>query len=616
MATPAYTTDLADWIADSDTTSWSELTGMISGGGPDESDTESALQGINTVSQATNTTNLFSMCRILGTPVTINTGDVFLVWHGHGVATSLLTYANGGLRLVNADSTSDWKAWAVGGNDVPPFPYGKWVNTPIDTTITSEYSNGTPPSGLSITGIGSAGQLSANVAKGQPHICDMIRYGRAEARMNGGEAADYATFAGFATVNDYNDVTNGYNRWGLIQAVSGGYLWKGLMILGYTTVVDFRDSNKTIFIQDCRKVYDGFNKIEIRQSGSRVDWTNITFNNVSPSTNASAGAFEMVDNADVNIDSCSFIDMSTFIFLSNATINNSLFLRSDQITHGGAVFSGCVFNSYEGTAGTAYLTYNIAADPNGEMDNCSFIKGTASTHAIEFGTSTPTTITLTGIDFSGYNASHEQNDSTLRFLHTSGTITVNLVGCTGNISYKKEVGATINLVINPVALTITMKRSDTKAAIQDVAVTVWAGATGNLPYQDSVTIVQSGGTATVTHTAHGLATGDKVEIKGANENNYNRIKTITVTGADAYTYPIDSGTSSPATGTITSTAIIINALTNVSGQVSDTRSYTADQSYTGKGQKGTSEPVFVDAPVDGTIDKDAGGAVTVFMISD
>src|SRR3989338_3376771 len=123
MAVPAYTNDLVDWIADSDITAWGELVNAASGGVPDEADTESALQDTNSTSQSQNTTALCSMCRILGASVTLATNDVFLVWHGHGIATSLLSYASGGLRLALATTLADWKAWAVGGNDVPPFPY-------------------------------------------------------------------------------------------------------------------------------------------------------------------------------------------------------------------------------------------------------------------------------------------------------------------------------------------------------------------------------------------------------------------------------------------------------------------------------------------------------------
>src|SRR3989344_3701011 len=224
MAAPSYTTDLTDWIADTDTTAWGELVGAIAGGAPDEVDTESALQGTNSTSQSQNTTALCSMCSILAASVTLATNDVFLVWHGHGVATSLLSYASGGLRLAVATTLTDWKAWAVGGNDVSPFPYAKWVNNPVDPTITGEYTNGTPPAASTFFGVGSMAQLGAAIAKGQPHVVDIIRYGRAQARFTGGETANYGTFAGFAALNDAQTA-----RWGLIQATTGGYLWKGLM---------------------------------------------------------------------------------------------------------------------------------------------------------------------------------------------------------------------------------------------------------------------------------------------------------------------------------------------------------------------------------------------------
>src|SRR3989339_572295 len=173
MAAPSYTTDLIDWIADSDITAWTELTGATSGGAPDEQDTESALQGVNSCSQTNSVSGLYSMCRILTSPVTLSTGQVFLVWHGHGVATALESYTNGGLKLAVASAAANWKAWAVGGNDVPPFPYAKWVNNPIDPTLSYEYSNGTPPTGATdIYGVGSMCALTATIAKGQPHIVD------------------------------------------------------------------------------------------------------------------------------------------------------------------------------------------------------------------------------------------------------------------------------------------------------------------------------------------------------------------------------------------------------------------------------------------------------------
>lgn len=64
-------------------------------------------------------------------------------------------------------------------------------------------------------------------------------------------------------------------------------------------------------------------------------------------------------------------------------------------------------------------------------------------------------------------------------------------------------------------------------------------------------ITRSSTTASVTTTtAHGYTTGDKVNIRGAVETQYNGDKTITVTGANTFTYTVAGSPSTPATGTI------------------------------------------------------------------
>ena len=69
---------------------------------------------------------------------------------------------------------------------------------------------------------------------------------------------------------------------------------------------------------------------------------------------------------------------------------------------------------------------------------------------------------------------------------------------------------------------------------------------------DTVTIARIGGTATVTHTAHGFGTGQRVLISGANQGAYNGVQSITVTAANTYTYSVTGSPATPATGTITS----------------------------------------------------------------
>lgn len=70
---------------------------------------------------------------------------------------------------------------------------------------------------------------------------------------------------------------------------------------------------------------------------------------------------------------------------------------------------------------------------------------------------------------------------------------------------------------------------------------------------DTVTITRSGSTATVSHTGHGFATGQRVLIAGATQGAYNGVHQITVTGANSYTYAVSGSPATPATGTITAT---------------------------------------------------------------
>src|SRR3989344_3092541 len=608
MAAPSYTTDLVDWIAHADTAAWGELTGAIAGGAPDEVDTESALQGTNAVSQATNTTSLFSMCRILAGSVTLATNNVFLVWHGHGVATSLLSYASGGLRIAVATTLADWKAWAVGGNDVPPFPYGKWVNNPVDPTIAGEYTNGTPPAALTFFGVGSMGQLGAAIAKGQPHVVDIIRYGRAEARINGGETDNFAVFSGFAAANDATST-----RWGLIQATDGGYLWKGLMTLGYTSAVDFRDSNKTIFIQDTRKVYSSFNKVEIRQASSRVDWTGITFTCLSPSTTASKGALEMIDAADVNIESCNFIDMDTFIFLSTATINGSVFRRTGQITTGGATLTGCAID--RNTASSAVLASSPA---NAALISATDFTSDGTGHGLEI-TGTTADMTLTDDTWSGYAADGDTGDEAVYVNTTGGTGVMNLTISGGTTpSIRKGAGVTTVNVISG-AVNVTVKTTTTAGAnVQNVRVLVVAAAGGPFPFNVTVTIARSDATtAVVTHTDHGMATNDKVQIKGADQVDYNGVFTITKIDNDSYSYQVANTPATPATGTpIKATFAVLSGLIDTNGEITMSRVFPSAQPITGKARKSSASPRYKTAGMSGTVSTSDDLSTTLQMILD
>lgn len=461
MTAPSYTTDLA-LIDDAEAaTSWYELGAPwnASLSGPAD-ETENYIANVNGGAQAisctTTKTGISSMVADYGSGISWTSGDVFLVWVIYTAAYAMTNYATGGLRAACGSGLSDFDAWDIGGNDRLPYPKGGWMNIAVDPEQTPDDTVGTPTASPQYFGV--AVNVATAISKGYPFVADVIRYGRGDLIMEYGDSGNgYCTFAGASAYDE-----NTARRWGLLQSYETGYLWKGLMSLGTATnAVDMRVPNgAAIFVQDCPKVYAAFNAIEVNNASSRVDWTNVSIESLGTQ---SKGTFEMKAAADVNFDGCVFKGMGAWTCLSSGAILNSTFINCGQIDSGGADFSGSVISGYEGTSDTAAFVWDVNSDPNTKTDGMTFTKGTASTHAIEFGTTSPTTMALTGIDFSGYNASNGQTDSTFYIARTGGTVTINVTGCTGNITYKSA-GATVVINSN-VTVTFTGMKDGTEVRI-------------------------------------------------------------------------------------------------------------------------------------------------------
>jgi hypothetical protein len=442
MTAAAYTTDLSLLDnAQTSTTGWSEP-GTWTAGGTPAAETDYFIHGTGCISKTYNATGLGGLVFTAGAGVTIPTDGAFLCWTYFAAPNALDTDANGGIRLIIGSSTTAFNAWNLGGST--SYVYGGWQCLAADPAVTVDYTVGSPTATRLV--FGWAANVANAVSKGNPFGIDVIRYGRCELRANGGTSPDpNATFAGAAAQNDSIN-----NRWGLLQAIAGGYLWQGLLTLGYTSAIDFRDSNTQIVVANTKKVSANFNKIEIRQATSRVDWTSISFLALGT---VSKGRLEVIDDADVNIESCSFTGMDTFVFKANSTVNKSTFRNCGQITANSAFLTNCTITGYEGTANTSALIWNTAVDPNGELDGTTFTKGTAATHAIEFGTTSPTSMTLTNVNFSGYNASNNQNDSAIHVKRTTGTVTINISG--GSTPSYRTDGATVSIISGQVTVTIS-----------------------------------------------------------------------------------------------------------------------------------------------------------------
>ena len=534
MAAPNYTTNLADITTAETITGWSALGGGQSGL---NDETDYYIQGNQCVSKNGFTASTRGQIFSAGA-TTITAGDAVFIWAKQNNRNLMDTVANGGTQVLIGSGTNAFDQFYVDGNNSEGSALAGWKNYAVDPTATPSATTGNPTD-TSWFGVQWA-ILGSGSLKGAPNGIDVIRHGR-ELRVTDGDVTNgYATFEGAASFDA--DTTR---AWGLLTPIQGGYLFHGHFVMGQSgTPVDFRDSNRSIIVLDDAFVASTFNEMSIVDASSNVEWNNIQISHLgttSPTTlNLNAGTFSGVG--------CRFAGCGVTTFNSTASCLNSSWENSNQIIHNGATLNGSDVSGYTGTANTSALVYDVAADPDGEMNNMSFTMGATATHAIEFGTNSPTNITLRGIDFVGYNASNNVNDSVFHIKRTSGTVTINLVGCSTDsaFSYRTD-GATVNIVIDPVTVTVKVINAVTKANLQNARVLLLADAGG------------------------ALAEGTQ----------------------------------------------IISGLTDVNGEISDSRTYASNQPVTGRARLSTTPGnLFKTGDIVGTVSSTSGLTVTVQMIPD
>jgi len=609
MTAPSYVTDLADIITDP--TSSSGWTLISSGGGGANSltvpETDDYIQSATPGTYGSISRNPFSSSirgMVYNSSQTVGSGNAVFVWTKSDVAQALASKASGGIQVLIGNTSGDLKCWYVSGND---DAFGGWKCFPVDPTITPSTTVGSPTSTTAYFGV-RWNVPASGPSKGYPFKIDAIRRGR-KVTVTFGESGDYATFAGLSS---YASALA--RRWGQFFLKDGSYFFQGFLLLGVDggDLVNFIDSNRVIYIQNTEFVSSAFNRIEIQNSSSVVNWTNIA---ISALGTVSPGTFVVTAGA-LTAESCQFIGMGAFTFLSSSSVKNTSFRGCGVVTAPGSDLRGSkIISPTVATAGSA-LVWNSATALDGKVDNMTFQMGSNNHHAIEIGTSASTSQTIRGCTFAGFSGSDGADGSVL-YLRDQGsdkTWTIGCVGCTGTVTYKKERSTdTVNLT-QGVALTISVVDSDTGSPINGARVLAKAASGGPNPYQASVGLTRLGSTVTVDHSTHGLKTGDYVVIEGAVEGDYNGVWQITYSDANTYTFDIGAKTpTSPATGSPVSTLAIISATTS-GGAVSDTRTYSSDQPFSGRVRYAAGP--YKTSPFSGTISSSSGASATVQMVKD
>lgn len=541
MAAPSYSTDLADITLAESTTGWSALGGGASGlsASPDI-----AVEGTNCVDkQITNAEK--GQVYDNGSTITPGSLEHFFIWVAITTPGLINTYANRGLAAIIGTSTSAYNAFHLTGSDRFRLEEAffcwpiRYVNTSNGSeprrTLTG--SPGANPQVFGATAFTTASVKGANLG------VDAIRRG-SEVRVFDGDsgAGGPATWDAFAAYS--NDSTR---RWGILAPSGAGAAVQGRTVWGVSggNAVYSRDSNRTVVFRDVPHALASLNGVIFANASNDLVWSNIGLVALGTS---SPGFIDVQNNAPTTWTDSTFQGIGTTTLDTNSTFDGCAWVGCDIVTGAGASLLNTRYVEPNISADESALVWNVATDPDGFIDGAEFVSHpTTAHHALELGTSSPTSVTLRGVTFTDFNAADGQNDSAIYVRRNSGTVTINIVGGSGTPSYKTD-GATVTIVSNPVTLTVHVEDIDTFANLQNARVYVEADTGG----------------------------------------------------------PLSAGT------------VIINALTNASGDASDTRTYASDQPITGWVRRASSGfgTVYKQATITGSIDSANGLTVNVLMVPD
>ena len=603
MTAASYVTDLTTFWLESATTVTAIGTGGAGLGNPE---TDFFIQGTDCISKGawTNAIKGFIVDG-LGTSFTVPTDGAVIYFAKYDAQGSLDTQTNGGLQMIIGDSSSSYDHFYIAGKDTIEFD--SWFPYVIDpNNATADTTTGGGSSGTERwVGILADLPTTSGPTKGNPIAIDAVRYGRCRIDYTLGDVTPNgpATFTGAEAAGNVNST-----RWGLLELQQGAYQTQGFHSIGTSgTAVDFRDADKVLFWRKQAlnltndAISTAFNRVEIINSSTICEWTNIIWSALGT---RSKGTFVHTAGT-CDLDICQFFDWGTFTFLAAANVTACTFSGCDTITAPASVMTGTKIAGSTVTADTGALVYNSATDTDGKLDDMTFEQGSAAHHAIDFGTSVTSEITLRGIEFTGFSGTADADGATVRFLATGGSLNLNLIDCTvdgggptwpGNFGVDDAAGISVTVVISPKTTKITVEDAD-GTLIENARVfleTADNGGGSGFPYEASVsTLTQSSGTATLTASAvHGLANNDYVVIRDAGTEGYNKVAQITVTSTTVFTYSVDSGLGSPAGGTPIFSYVPVYGLTNSSGVVQSSKTWGASQAVKGWARKSTSSPFY------------------------
>ena len=401
--------------------------------------------------------------------------------------------ANGGFGIIAADdlATDSFGTWYVGPQ---AGDRSLWDQFAIDPT--QDFDVVTAGSG-SWTTTGNPAQLSGVDGMGVRWKITNTVMGASDNAFtqSGSIGVGYritGTDAVFSEISTYEAT----NRYGALQTKAGILFPLCKIRIGQPSAtagnVTFDDSGfnitwlgQTLSDGTTKATADGFYGIFADEGTGTTDIT-------LDSGNFAAEAPETfdIDFSGVNSVTCTNIsaDRARIVTLDgNVDWQGGTVKNSGQIDASDSIFKGMDVLNPIVAADLGAILWDSSADPDGNLDDCLIEMGATSHHAIDFGTnfdSSLVSVTLRGIDFNGFGSTDDANDSTLRFLATTGSLTLNLIDCTvdgvspvasgggKNFSVDDAAGMTVTVVVAPVTLLMTVTDRADDLPIQNVQTSI------------------------------------------------------------------------------------------------------------------------------------------------
>ena len=496
-----------------------------------------------------------------------------------------------GLMVKIESSASDYVTWHVAGADTWG---GEWKMFVLDVNNTANTFSVTGT--LNLAAVTKISFLTDASNSGNIRIIDntninAVRFGTG-LTLTG---TDF-TLAEAAAVDELIA-----NKYGILFNIDGNIHSNGRITIGNgATTTTFNSTDEEIVFKDSI-VNSTLYKYDFVGSG------NVSVVNGFVAKGAGAATFVMDASdtaADLTLSGSTLIRAGLIDFASTSDVQNTVFNNCDQIVPSTGIFKSNTISNFIGTTGAILFPSSDSNISGLSIINCD--------NGIEYDSgSDSTSPAFDDITFDDAAGNYDVNN-------TSGAeVSISKNNGSNPNSYNPA-GDIVNFLGASVITSITVKDADAGTLVSDARVLAWVADGVNFPYQDTVTITGSGTTATVTHTAHGLSTGDNIYIEGTTlEENYHGAYQITVTDANTYTYTTaQTVVTTPASGTITATFVLLNASTTGTGIVTDTRVIGSDQLFNYRVRKSTVSPLYRQGAGQDTSTSVGGKALTVNLVSD